>query len=173
CNHKYSDLSEQNFGVTLLNDSKYGLSVEEGSMRLSLHKGGVRPDDQGDKGIHICRYAILPHAGGFSSEAVIRPAYEFNYRPVEATGEAAAPLVSVDSADVIVETVKPCEDRQRAYILRLYEAAGGYSRAKLTFSHAVKALYECDMLEEEQVPLDPAEALVFTPFKIRTVKVVY
>ena len=173
CNHKYSDLSEQNFGVALLNDSKYGLSVEEGSMRLSLHKGGVRPDDQGDKGAHRCRYAILPHAGGFSAEAVVRPAYEFNYRPVEAAGEAAPSLARVDCPDVIIETVKPCEDRQRAYILRLYEAAGGYSRARLTFSHPVKALYDCDMLEEEKETLDPSAPLVFTPFKIRTVKVVY
>ncbi len=173
CNHKYSDLSEQNFGVALLNDSKYGLSVEEGSMRLSLHKGGIRPDDQGDKGAHRCRYAILPHAGGFSAEAVVRPAYEFNYRPVEATGGAVASLARVDCPDVIIETVKPCEDRQRAYILRLYEAAGGYSRARLTFSHPVKALYDCDMLEEEKEALDPSAPLVFTPFKIRTVKVVY
>ena len=74
---------------------------------------------------------------------------------------------------MIIETVKPCEDRQRAYILRLYEAAGGYSRARLTFSHPVKALYDCDMLEEEKEALDPSAPLVFTPFKIRTVKVVY
>ena len=173
CNPKYSDLSEQNFGVALLNDSKYGLSVEEGSIRLSLHNGGVRPDDQGDKGVHRCRYALLPHAGGFSAEAVIRPAYAVNYRPVETAGGDSAPLVSVDDANVIIETVKPCEDRQRAYILRLYEAAGGYSRARLSFSHPVKALYECDMLEEEEKPLDPGEALSFTPFRIRTVKVVY
>ena len=173
CNHKFSDLSEQNFGVALLNDSKYGLSVEEGSMRLSLHKGGCRPDEAGDKGLHACRYALLPHAGGFSAEAVVRPAYAFNYRPIETTGEACAPLVCVDDENVIIETVKPCEDRQRAYILRLYEAAGGWSRAKLRFSHPVKALYECSMLEEEERPLDPDEALTFTPFKIRTVKVVY
>ena len=173
CNHKYSDLSEANFGIALLNDSKYGLSVNEGSMRLSLHKGGIRPDDHGDKGVHVCRYAILPHAGGFSAETVVRPAYAFNYRPVEAVGEASEALVRVDCPDVIVETVKPCEDSQRAYILRLYEAAGGYSRAKLSFSHEVKALYECNMLEEEQKRLEPGEALVFTPFKIRTVKVVY
>ena len=173
CNHKYSDLSEANFGIALLNDSKYGLSVSEGSMRLSLHKGGCLPDDQGDKGTHLCRYAILPHAGGFSAETVVRPAYAFNYRPIEASGSAAAPLVSVDDENVIIETVKPCEDRQRAYILRLYEAAGGYSRATLRFSHAVKALYECNMLEEEQKQLDSKEPIVFTPFKIKTIKVCY
>ncbi len=174
CNHKYSDLSEANFGIALLNDSKYGLSVNEGSMRLSLHKGGCLPDDRGDKGIHACRYAILPHMGGFGAETVVHPAYAFNYRPVAAADSAASEsLCRVDDANVIIETVKPCEDTQRAYILRLYEAVGGCSRAHLSFSHEVKALYECSMLEEEQTKLDPSQPLVFTPFRIRTVKVVY
>ncbi|MBR3494060.1 MAG: alpha-mannosidase [Clostridia bacterium] len=174
CNHKFSDLSEHNQGLALLNDSKYGVSCEEGSLWLSLHKGGLRPDSGGDHGRHRCRYAILPHAEGFGAESVVRPAYAFNYAPLPAAGGTAWPgLCAVDSPDVIIETVKPCEDAQRAYIIRLYEAAGGYARANLRFSHPVRGLWECNMLEEEQAPLDPAEPLVFTPFRIRTVKVAY
>ena len=111
--------------------------------------------------------------GGFSAENVVRPAYLFNYRPLEAGAGVPESLANVDVANVIIETVKPCEDRQRAYILRLYEAAGGYSRARLTFSHPVRALYECNMLEEELTALKPDEPIVFTPFKIRTIKVAY
>ena len=174
CNHKFTDLSEANFGIALLNDCKYGISLNEGSLRLSLHKGGNRPDDRGDKGRHRCRYALLPHAGGFGVETVVRPAYAFNYRPVIVRGGVeAAPLVAVDAPNVIIETVKPCEDAQRAYILRLYEAEGGYARAKLRFSHPVKALRECNMLEEPLATLDADAALEFTPFRIRTVKVEY
>ncbi|MBR0462818.1 MAG: alpha-mannosidase [Clostridia bacterium] len=174
CNHKFSDLSETNYGVTLLNDSKYGLSVNEGSMRLSLHKGGILPDDQGDMGVHRCRYAILPHVGGFSEENVIRPAYAFNYPPVvQEGGRPFESLCRLDGEGVIVETVKPCEDAQRAYILRLYEATGGYSKVRIRFSHPVKALYDCNMLEEELERLDPSGEIVFTPFKIRTLKVEY
>ena len=174
CNHKYSDLSESNYGVALLNDSKYGLSVNEGSMRLSLHKGGMLPDKYGDKGVHTCRYALLPHVGGFSAETVVRPAYQFNYLPSAVEGGAPEkPLCRVDADNVIIETVKPCEDAQRAYILRLYEAEGGSCAARLTFGHPVKALFDCDMLEQEKAQLDPAEPISFTPFKIRTVKVVY
>ena len=174
CNHKYSDLSEANFGLALLNDSKYGLSVKEGSMRLSLHKGGCLPDSQGNKGQHACRYAILPHAEPFGVSGVVRPAYEFNYRPVIARGGEAVPsLCRVNDPNVIIEAVKPCEDTQRAYILRLYEAAGGYSRTRLAFSHEVKALYDCNMLEEEQAALSPDDVIVFTPFAIRTIKVAY
>lgn len=173
CNHKYSDLSENSYGIALINDCKYGLSVNEGSMRLSLHKGGLRPDKEGDMGRHVCRYAILPHCDGFSAQSVIQPAYEFNYAPLAISGNAdVTPLASVDAKNVIVESVKPCEDAQHAYILRLYEAAGDYANANLTFGHAVKRLSICNMLEEEQSELD-GTSLTFKPFQIRTVKVEY
>lgn len=171
CNHKYSDLSETSYGIALLNDSKYGLSVREGSMRLSLHKGGMLPDSQGDKGRHFCRYAILPHAGGFGARSVIQPAYMFNYLPNPGFASCNS-LLTVDAPNVIVEAVKPCEDVQDAYILRLYEAAGDYTRASLRFGHEVKALCECNMLEEEQAAAGPAQ-IVFRPFEIKTIKVCY
>ena len=173
CNHKYSDLSENNYGIALLNDSKYGISVLEGSMHLSLHKGGCRPDREGDKGRHFCRYAIYPHVGGFSTDTVIRPAYEFNYPVLPISQAMSASLCRTEDDNVIIETVKPCEDIQNAYILRLYEAAGGYCLTRLTFSHPVLSLHECNMLEEELESLDPEKPLAFTPFRIRTIKVTY
>ena len=174
CNHKYSDLSETNNGIALLNDSKYGLSARDGSMRLSLHKGGILPDDQGDHGIHRTRYALLPHASGFSAETVVQPAYAFNSEtPVIRGGRPLGSLCRTNRPAVIIETVKPCEDAEKAYILRLYEATGGYQRARLSFGHPVRALKECNMLEEEIGELNPAEEMAFEPFKIRTVKVVY
>ena len=35
-NHKFTDLSETRYGVALLNDCKYGISVEGSDMQLSL-----------------------------------------------------------------------------------------------------------------------------------------
>jgi alpha-mannosidase len=176
CNHKYSDLSEAGFGVAVLNDCKYGLSVREGSMRLSLHKGGERPDREGDKGRHVCRYAILPHEGDFSAQTVVRPAYCFNYLPLVKDGTDAMPaLLSVDAPSVIIETVKPCEDTARAYILRLYESTGAYVNAALSFGHTVKGLALTNMLEEEQEVLDAGKTatLTFRPFEIKTLRVAY
>lgn len=171
CNHKYSDMSETSYGIALLNVSKYGLSVNEGSMRLSLHKGGILPDSAGDKGRHYCRYAIVPHAEGYSARSVIQPAYMFNYLPT-AGFAADASLVRCDAPNAIIEAVKPCEDAQNAYILRLYDAVGDYTTTALTFSHPVKAVYECNMLEEEQQQLDPAH-ITLKPFEIKTIKVCY
>ena len=75
CCHKYADLSEPSYGVALLNDCKYGVSVEGGRIALSLAKGGMRPDPRGDEGVYTFRYAFLPHTGGFCAQSVVRPAY--------------------------------------------------------------------------------------------------
>ena len=61
CNHEWTDLSESRYGVALLNDCKYGVSVSESDIRLTLHKGGCRPDPSGDVGRHEMLYALLPH----------------------------------------------------------------------------------------------------------------
>jgi len=173
CNHKFTDLSEASYGIALLNDCKYGLSVSGGSMRLSLHKGGMRPDKEGDKGIHRCRYAVLPHAAPFGAQSVIRPAYAFNYAPIVIQGGAApVSLAAIDRSNIVIEAVKPCEDAARAYIVRLYEAMGDYTTASMTFGHPVTSVQECNMLEEEQAAAD-ARALTFRPFEIKTIKVHY
>ena len=133
CNHKFTDLSEASYGIALLNDCKYGLSVSGGQHApCRLHKGGMRPDQEGDKGIHRCRYAILPHAAPFSSQSVIRPAYAFNYAPIVIQGGAApVSLAAIDKKNIVIEAIKPCEDATRAYIVRLYEAMGDYTTASM------------------------------------------
>ena len=176
-NHKYTDLSEPAFGVTLLNDCKYGITVRGGSLQISLHKGGVHPDYKGDKdGVHTCVYSFLPHVGGFSAETVARPAYMLNVPVVAAKGTPAlAAPAGVEAPNVIVESVKPCEDGGRAYILRLYEAEGSYTETALRLPAEAKAASLTNMLEEPLQPLDLSGAprLVFRPFEIKTVKVEY
>ena len=173
CNHKYSDMSESTCGIAILNDCKYGISSNEGGMYLSLHKGGMLPDPKGDWGVHRCRYAILPHAGAFSAENVIRPAYAFNYAPVVVQGKACTEsLLHIDKANIIAETIKPCEDVQRAYILRLYEAEGGWTKANIAISHPYTSAKSVNMLEENEADID-LSALAFRPFEIKTIKVYY
>lgn len=177
-NQKYTDLSEAGYGIALLNDCKYGISAEDGSLRLTLHKGGCRPDYRGDKGHHLCTYSFLPHEGRMGAENVIYPAYELNYEPITAAGRLELdPLVRVEAANVIPETIKPCEEEeQRAFIVRLYEAVGSYTHTSL-FAQGAKKLQLVDLLED---PLEPAEessgdtmALTMKPFEIKTVKVFY
>ena len=175
-NHKYTDLSETRFGVAVLNDSKYGISVNGGKLRLSLHKGGLRPDFKGDRGVHHCVYSFLPHDSGFDAESVIRPAYELNVPAAVTAGEySAQKLMSIDADNIFVEAVKPCEDAQRAFIVRMYEAEGTFTNAKVSFFDGAKSVKITNMLEEEQGEVEniaPAK-LQFRPFEIKTLKVTY
>ena len=175
-NHKYTDLSETRFGVAVLNDSKYGISVNGGKLRLSLHKGGLRPDFKGDRGFHHCVYSFLPHDSGFSAESVIRPAYELNVPAAVTDGKyEAQKLIDIDADNIFVEAVKPCEDAERAFIVRMYEAEGTFTTADVRFFDGAKSVKITNMLEEEQNEVEsiaPAK-LQFRPFEIKTLKVTY
>lgn len=175
-NHKYTDLSEAHYGVALLNDSKYGISVFEGQLRLSLHKGGMHPDHKGDKGRHYCEYGFLPHIGGFGVATTIEPAYAFNYKPVVVPTKCELPsLITSSEPSIIIETIKTCEDQEKAFIVRLYESEGGYTHTNIQLGFVPQALAETNMLEEVQVVLEPAQIFKVTlkPFEIKTLKINY
>lgn len=175
--HKYADLSETRCGAAILNDCKYGIHAKGGSLHLSLHKGGCNPDFTGDKGDHRVTYAFLPHDEGFSASSVILPAYELNY-PVlqgQAQTETLPRLLSIDAENIICEAVKPCEDAQSGYIIRLYEAEGTTTRARVSIHHPVRCAFETTMLEENQTRLGSVQELdlTFKPFEIKPFKIQY
>ena len=172
--HKWVDLSDNGFGVAMLNDCKYGVSVNGGRVGLSLIKSGTHPDPRGDAGRHLVTYSLLPHARGFSAESVIRPAYELNV-PVRCFGASEGDrgigsLLTVDAPNVVVESVKWAEDGG-GFIVRLYEAEKSGGSATIRFGAGVKSISECNLLEEERKPLalsDGEAALRFRAFEIKS-----
>jgi alpha-mannosidase len=175
-NHKFTDISETRYGVAILNDCKYGISVEGGDLRLSLHKGGCRPDTRGDQGVHRCAYSFLPHIGGFQAETVILPAYSFNTRPIVIEGEfGLTPLAQINSSNIIIETIKPCEDNQKAFIMRLYEAEGTYTNCRIKLGIMPESMELTNLLEEtiETLSKQDTAVLTFRPFEIKTLKIGY
>ena len=88
---------------------------------------------------------------GFDAENVIRPAYELNVPAAVTAGEySAQKLMSIDADNIFVEAVKPCEDARRAFIVRVYEAEGTFTNAKVSFFGGAKSVKITNMLEEEQ-----------------------
>mgnify|MGYP001623967412 CR=1 FL=1 len=172
-NHKYTDISETNFGAAILNDSKYGISVDGTAAALTLLKGGLHPDTRGDEGVHTFTYSLLPH-GAFSAQSVTRPAYELNH-PILVTKAPGTgrPLAEVSAPNVIIETVKPACDGT-GVILRLYEAEKTGCRIVLKVSVPFREAVETNMLEEEQGSLGagPEIPLDFRAFEIKTIKLV-
>lgn len=171
CNHKYTDISEPSYGITLLNDCKYGVSVECGRLALTLAKGGMRPDARGDIGKYIFRYGLLPHLGGYSADNCVRPAYCFNYAPQLSSNEPEIPLAITTSANIVIETVKPCEISAKAFILRLYESEGSDTITDLLLRNNCWSVSLCNMME--QVIEKCSLRLHFHPFEIKTIRVDY
>jgi len=176
CAHKWTDLSENGYGVAFLNDSKYGCTTKDGEYRLSLIKSGRHPDPRGDEGRHRFSYAMLPHADGFSVESVVRPAYELNLAPavIPSARDRAIDfnLASLDAANVIVEAVKLAEEGD-GIILRLYEAGKTGTHVNMHFNVPVATLSTVNMLEEEPESLSVdgnRVHLYFKPFEIKTLK---
>jgi alpha-mannosidase len=65
CAQKWVDLSEGGYGVSLLNDCKYGHDIHDNVMRISLLRSPTMPDPEADLGEHHFSYSLFPHSGGW------------------------------------------------------------------------------------------------------------
>jgi alpha-mannosidase len=194
---RWADVSNQagDFGLTLLNDSKYGFSYQENTLRMSLIRGPRRgyPDtpeswsDQSDEpivGIHHIRYALVPHRGGWQDANATRRGAEFN-TPLLAKSEpphsgqmgASFSMLDVGPSSVAVESVKKAED-SNDYIVRLYETEDKPATAVLRFRRAPRTARETDMMEWDKfVPaksfaIRGTEVMVpVKPFEVKTLRI--
>lgn len=174
--HRWSDLSEPGFGVSLLSDSRYGYSTFDGQMALSLLRGPLSPDPKADIGEHRFRYALYPHAGTWREAGTIREAVCFN-RPVHwANGEPAevlrTPLVVTSSPNVVIDTIKPAEDGQ-GWVVRLYESFGNRVNTRLTFGVPVSHAQWSNTLEDRLASISinaNSCTLDLRPYQIATLR---
>ncbi len=180
CGHKWADLSDNGFGLSVMNDCKYGWTVKDGHIQPTLLRCATGPNEDQDREEHRFTYALYPHAGAVDQSNAAREGYGLNV-PLRAIiaepGEGALPasfgLVAADDANVIIETVKKAEDSD-ALIVRLYETWNRRTATTLRFGGTIAEAAECDLMEENDValPFEGAELpLVFKPFEIKTVKV--
>ncbi len=178
CNHKWTDISESRYGVAILNDCKYGISVENGNLRLSLHRGGRHPDTTNDRGIHEVTYSFLPHEGVLATENVIQPSYMLNVPVVVAEGSAKneKSFIEISAPNVICEAVKYAEYAEKSFVVRLYECERNRTSSTVKFGKKVKKVYATNMLEDiiEEIPVvNNSVDLTFRPFEIKTLMVEY
>ncbi len=78
CGHRWADVSEGDYGVSLMNDCKYGYDIKDGHMRLSLLRAPKWPDHAADIGEHEFTYSLLPHGGNWREAHTVRAAAELN-----------------------------------------------------------------------------------------------
>jgi len=174
--HKWSALAEANRGFALLNDCKYGISVDDHTMSLTLLRAPTYPDETSDQGTHTFTYGFVAWNGAFFESPVVREAYELNIPLTTARGMTRAKsqsLFRLDKRNVIVETVKLAEDGSGDWIVRLYEAMGATVTCEMHAAIPFAKALETDMLEQPSAEL-PADAgsvrLAFRPFEVKTVR---
>ena len=180
CNHRYSALCDGSHGAALLNDCKYGISMNGNALELTLLRGATAPDRHADQGEHHFVYAITAWEGSFFDSDVVKQGYELNVKPMAvASGVKGFSAFSVDVANVILESVKAAEDGSGDLILRLYESKKADTMAEVQFGLdalgcAVRKVSRCNMMEEPEEVLSTdgrSVSVHFRPFEIMTLRV--
>jgi alpha-mannosidase len=185
CCHRYTALAEAGHGVAVLNDCKYGVSVNGSSINLTLLKAPVIPDMYADQGKHTFTYSLYIYNGSFADGGTVQNAYELNFPVQKAEGAEAESLFTVvegsNSAvrapkapcSVLLETAKEADDGSGDVILRLYESQKTAVNCTLHCLWKIKKAFQTDMKEENAEELDfngDSVPLRFRPFEIKTLR---
>jgi alpha-mannosidase len=161
---QWVDISDVHYGVSVLNDSRYGYDVTKNTIRLSVLRSPDHPvETLDDKGIHQVKYSLYPHNGNWREANVMREGYEFNY-PLIAVNEgvhkgnlpAKHSFVEISPENLVVSVLKKAEDSDDM-IIRFYETKGDECIAKIRLSPfmGINAIHKTDLLENEieDIPL--------------------
>jgi alpha-mannosidase len=174
CNHRWTALAEENRGVAILNNCKYGVNVLENSINLTLLKSALAPDPVADKGIQTFTYSFFYWNGSFSDSEVVHEGYELNYPVQVQPGEAGeGSIFNIDAANIILETIKMTEDGTGDVIVRMYESKRNFTHCTLSTILPVNKATQTDMVEKNQNELTLSNGkieLVFRPFEIKTIR---
>ncbi|MGL5244528.1 MAG: glycoside hydrolase family 38 C-terminal domain-containing protein, partial [Sarcina sp.] len=180
CAQKWADLSEGDFGVSMLNNCKYGHDIKEGNMRLTLLKSGIHPYKETDQEEHYFTYSIYPHEGTWKEAQTMNRAYELNqpfYTKVEDCHEGkledVLSLVNVDKNNIFIEVVKKAEDTEHL-IVRLYEFYNKRTTTNLVFNTEIVEALECNLMEKDLGGCSFSKNILnfeIKPFEIKTFKV--
>jgi alpha-mannosidase len=139
------------FGLTVLNDAKYGYNVQENDMRISIARSAVYAHHNPkvldlkneyhwmDQGIQTFRLLLVPHTGSWKENNIVRIAEEFSAQPLViyqgihgGSLPKANSLLSVDAPNVVVSSIKNAEDNDDL-IIRCVELTGKETTANLNF----------------------------------------
>ena len=171
CMHKYMELGDEDYGVALINDCKYGVGVKDKTIGLTLLRSPKYPDTAADMGEHTFSYAILPHSGNFKEANVMTEAANFNRKVLQIAGDLTKTAYPVSLENLkgcaVIEAIKKAEDSDNI-VLRIVEKHGRTASCKLNVNNNLN-VYEIDMLEWQDGVKAEENILNFTPFEIKTI----
>lgn len=182
CMHKWIDVSEDDYGVSMINDCKYGCHVHDGEIGISMLKSATYPNPDADKEHHSFVFSIYPHKGDWKTAKTIQKAYAMNNPMAALVKEndggqlpGAFSLVKADADNVVIEVVKQSQ-KGNELILRFYETNNRRTSGNMTFGMDILRIMECSMLEEDEADVtyqDRTASFVIHPYEIKTWKVTF
>lgn len=172
--HKWIDRSEADYGVSLLNDCKYGYYAKGSLLSINLLRSQNYPCENQDKGRHTFCYALYPHSGSVFQSDVERQAYEYNVPLLHLPQSGSAPMIAQpEKGNIVLETVKMSENGD-GVILRIYEAKGKAVDCTILLNENFKKCILTNLIEDDIEPLpitDSRVTLHFNRFEIHTLRV--
>jgi alpha-mannosidase len=181
---QWADMSDAKYGVSLLNDCKYGYDAKGNTLRLTLLRSPHYPhpidpsrSDESliDQGEHIFCYGLYPHNGDWMKGRTVQHARELN-NPVlvfpNVLVEGVPSLMESSKPSIIVDSVKKAEESDDV-IIRMHEAHGMSTDTSLHFGIDAASITECNLLEIDEKPHKVTKSklpIKFKPFEIRTLK---
>ncbi|MEH1866492.1 MAG: alpha-mannosidase [Nostoc sp.] len=192
---RWADLTgetqESIYGVSLLNDCKYGYDSNPNQLRLTLLRSPNWPDSEADKGFHEFTYTLYPHAGSWESAHTVRRGYELNIplqvilnstnenlpeNPSLSTGKdgLGVSFLDLSAENLILMALKPSEDNPQELILRCYECHGETAELSLQSNLGLNLGDTVDLLERSSTTefSSGQQILTIQPWKIASFKVI-
>jgi alpha-mannosidase len=165
---KWVDITDGKTGIALLNKTKYGHSLHNGELRLTLMRSAGAPDIYPNLGKFNISYALYPHTGDWKN-SVWAEGDDFNV-PVYAseppslainTEHSTRPeedsFISLDAPGVILSGLKQAENRNEL-IVRLAEVEGKETIVNLIVPIDISSVRRLNLVE---MPLDNVAAPVY------------
>jgi alpha-mannosidase len=162
--HRWIDLTDSSgeYGVSILNDCKYGYDAGTNYLRLTLLRSSSWPDPTADRGYHAFTYAIYPHSGTWQAAQTVRKGLELN-SPLQVLQLAprsktdvnrdlatTSSLIDLEADNLILMAFKPSENLDQSWVLRCYECHGVEGEIKLTGDLDLQIDRVVNLLEEVQ-----------------------
>lgn len=161
--HEWTDLTDNSgaYGVTILNDSKYGWDKpNDNTIRLSLlyapqPGGGYRYQEHQDMGWHEFTYCLVGHDGALDkakavtqSTMVNSPLRGFTSPKHKGSLGRTFGFASSDNANITVRALKKAE-MGNEYVVRVYENSGKSAQTgNITFAAPIVHASEADGTEK-------------------------
>ena len=180
---RWADMSNHEYGVSLLNNCKYGYDATPNQLRLSLLRGSTWPDPNADQGFHHFSYAVYPHQGNWQDSKTVHQGYAFNLplkvwlsspqlpcfygNPIdepENQEKGEGKFLDLGDESLVLMALKQAEEQDNVWILRCYESEGKHSNLSLTPEGQWQILAEVDLLEKARSCFN----LRITPWQIKT-----